>query len=115
MDEQIEESESYKASVVILGVNDCCRAHIPQVFYKVGKNRQAKGGKDIENEVNAALVSHLLARRGEGSPHRTQLEFECGLRKYNSQVSVRHETKFDATPSFVKHDPLSSVSYNIIV
>lgn len=74
------------------------RPHIPEVYTRIGSNWHGRGERDVKHEANTALIRHLLSPRGCGSPHRTQLEFECGLRDYVTHHGAKHETRFDASP-----------------
>jgi len=56
-----------------------------------------KISKDVHFEGNFGLVRHLLMRRSYGSPHKAQIDFELGLRHYQTQGSPRPEVKFDTS------------------
>ena len=109
LDAQASQSYSYKASYVINFLYYGSSPFVPEVYHKVGRNWCAKGEKDVPFEANAAVIKHLLSKRGGASPHRQQLDFECGLRKYQTQGQVQNLPRFDATPLYHRREPFGTV------
>ncbi len=86
---------------------DLGSVHVPKVYSQIGTGLKEKSVEDVPYEGNANDIIHLFTNRARGTPDHSQLNFECGLRKYATPTGIRHSVQFDSTPLKFRNEPLS--------